>query len=463
MKLSPKVKKILSILLPVLCILLLAAKASYYYGINDLLVYEDDFLTADQTDIEKTTALVFANLNGFVTIHYDARKRIAPHPEKQELYLATRGKIACFMTNGSELIEVPAKEISLQNAASIAYNESGNLFFAAKSNKVYVYGFTSQGSPAEICSVDTGFEIESITKGEGNDFWAASTKGLANFKWNGSTYVKTFQLEQFNKVRAFDYNPEKKELAVIDSGIVRFFMYNGFNYIEISDLQISNPDAYGIFLKKNGDLMITSLNMQNICNDIIYYGMSDGRYIPVAGLSRQEIMGIIDAVDLPWFPYGYIYTNGRDLECMARTSNGHYEAIPSLSCDISSKSMEVSGKEREEIYYSKPVAVKKPFEEAIVRVRQYTDYYSEVKYQMSTDSGATWQDVVPTDITQGNTDYTINELNSGADTDVIFRMILRSDGYYSPVVDYIKILQIGKKETSINSLGSDLVKVKLVK
>ncbi|KXG74307.1 hypothetical protein AN618_23530 [Fervidicola ferrireducens] len=453
---TKKVKKIISCI-TIITILALTfwaiAIADGYYGLYGLITFSEDFLKNDMIDLDKTTAYIENDPPGTVslpmgmTIVVNGQKIVAAHPQKYEYYVVTPEKVVNYAFDGEEMRHISQRDIQLQGAVSTTYSEDGSVLLVGYEDKVAVYGFTSDGLPKKMMTKTVGGEVVSLEKGFQMDFWLLLKNKAVNYKWNGSDYVKTFEVSGFTDAVSFSFSPTANALAVVDQDRVRYFMFNGERYVEISQLEIAKPNLYGIAIKPNGDYIVFSWDGTQ------YYSISNGKSEYISELS-DPLVGIISIVDSPWGQADYIAVT--PIGILYRGFNSEeFSTNYALSIDgtFGSRTSQGMGYLDEAELLSKPIPAQIPVNKVILKAVQQVPPKTSVQYFISTDNGQTWIPIEPdvkTAVPQGNS--------------IMYKIVLKTeDASVTPSVDKVEIFQIGINTVRAETLGQGKVKVRLIK
>jgi hypothetical protein len=428
--------------------------AENYYGLYGLITFNDDYLNNDFIDTNKTDAYIDNDYPGTVTlpksmfIAISGQKIIAPHPKNYEYYIITPNKVVFYAFDGDSMQHISQKDILLQNAVSATYSQNGDFLFVGHENTINVYGFGSDGKPQKIMSKGTSSLIVSLDTGFKMDFWVLLKNKALYYMWNGSDYIKTFEIQGFTDAKSFSFSPERNALAVLDSDKIRYFMFNGQNYVEIPEMEISQPNMYGVVMKENGDYIIFSWDGTQ------YYAISTGKSEYISELS-DPLVGIASITDSKWSKMDYIAITPFGL--LYRAFNGEeYITNYSLSIEGAFGSGSVStgmGYSDEAELISVPIQAKVEVDKLVIKPIQEAPPGTSIKYQVSTDKGNTWimaEPNVPVGVPPGNS--------------ITYRIVLKStDPALTPSVDKVQILQIGSNTVRAETLGQGRIKIRLVK
>jgi len=407
----------------------------------DLLVYTDDYLNTDLTDTGRTTAFVLTSPPGYVTLLPKSWKIVAPHPTKYEYYIAFPNSVKFYAFDGTSMINIPTKDINLQNVTSAAFNKTGEYLFVSQGTKVYLYGFDGT-NPVMLSSVDTGSPVTAVARGDGElDFWAISGGKVQEYKWTGSNYLKVNELAGVTAAVSLDTSDGINAVAVVENGKIKYFLFDGTNYTLISNLSADVPNALSVLVRENGDYMAYD-GLKTM-----YYSVSEGSATLIDALS--ENIGGLSIVKSNWHEFEYVVLQNDKVSYRAIQQNGYIEN-PGLS--ISNIRSLLGSTQIEGVYMSKPVATRVPMTKVVVNAVQEVPPFTAVEYFVSADGGLNWQQVVPGEVTQ----------LSVPGSSMVYSIVLYGSSTAIPKIDKVEILQIGDNSIKISDLPPGTVKVRLI-
>lgn len=433
----------------------------------NLIVFEDHFLTTAKTDMSKTTATVDTNSPGYVTISQaGGAVSFSLNPTQREMAVAVKDKLLLFEFTGSKMVQKAG--LALPKVKAVSYSSTGNFLGVVADNRIHIYGFTGQRTLVEVFNENVS-EADAITGFFNDSFLVLTPQKTVCFGKNSMGWIRypPGELDGLSKACDISFSLEDSGLAILEGEVVRYYRWNGTEFRPMDAVRVNK--ACAVFSEAAG---VRALG----ASGSFYYATDKGNLRSFTGLDDAAKGFAI--MRSPWGMHDYALLTAQGVEYRGWTASG-FRAVPEYSIVGTSSNGLIgagdgsgsgsggaggndAGKSGddgaggnaagsgEKVYVSKVIPATEPCSEVRLEADQEVPAGASVKYEVSTDGGATFKEV-PLDQNV--------EVNPGKK--VVYRIILTAQSS-PPKVDRVRLLQIGMKivpATLIDANGRSRVRL----
>ncbi|MCR4425022.1 MAG: hypothetical protein NUW23_02370, partial [Firmicutes bacterium] len=406
----------------------------------NLLALEDHFLDKTLLDAALTTADIDTASPGVASLHWDSGS-VALRPNKAEMVACSEGIARFYAFDGSGMAHTPEKDLAVSGLLSAAYTADGSVLLLATPTEVRACGITEGGAVETLCSIGSLSDVVSVERAVGKDFWILTRTAALYYAWSGGTYseVSGFRVAGLASGRSLSFRDNA--LLVLDGDEVRYYRFDSGAYVENGTFNVTVPGARGVAFLDGAFRVLSGDGSRTFL-----YVLGAGGSQPVAGMD-DPLSGATDITASPWrrWEYAALTTTGIVYRAFDGEEWETNHAL-SLSCPFG-----VGYRPSATV-----VSTVQPAVEVISRVRVEwlgsIPLGCDVLCEVSADGGGTWTVVAP-----------------GANTDVpngmflCYRLTLvASNPLLTPVVDQIRVLQIGYRVVPGSQVGITSMKARLI-
>ncbi len=406
----------------------------------NLLALEDHFLNRTLLDNALTTSDIDTALPGTASLHWDPGS-VAVRPNKKEMVVCSEGTVRFYSLGGSGMERIPERDIALPGLLSATYSADGSILVLATPTEARAYGIDQSGGLVLLWTAGGLADVVSVEHATGRNFWLLTKAAALYYAWSGGAYqeVSAFRIVGLASARSMSFR--NNVVLILDGDTVRYYRFDSGGYVENSAFNAAVTGARAVVLLEGAFRVLSGDGTRTQ-----FYVLGPASSVRVAGM--DDLLG--GATDIEGSPWRY-------WEYAALTTAGIvYKAFDGRGWQTN-QALSISSPFRVGYRLSDAVvSTVLPALERVARVRAEMigaiPFGCGVLCEVSTNGGATWTTAgfdVNTDVPNGMS--------------LCYRLTLTtSDPLVTPVVDRIRVLQIGYRVVKGSEVGMGSMKARLV-
>ena len=407
-----------------LAALLLPDRAVQEGDLGYLLYVDDHFLSLDKTDRQFTTAAVHTGPPGVVMLpRSGSGDVVALRPGALQLVVVEDNRIRGYSFSGSSMVPDPRLEVAFPGVRAVAWTSDGRFLAAASDSRVRVWGLDSEGRLRQISQWSlAGSELVALEGGPGADLWLVEQRKAVRYGFTGSGWAPlagdSFALEEG---KAASWDSRRQALAVLDGSKVRCFALSASGFVEVLQWEAEVAGACGVAVHGLGYSVIVGRTARS-------YGYGPAGVVRIPALDLDLGGEGLGAATSPWGEFEWVAVTPWGVRYAGWGGSGWvFDPARSVAGAIGGGVIADHAEFRSVVF---PALV--PVFKVRLEVEAQVPAGSEVRYEVSTDGGSRWVELVPgvnTLVPEGNA--------------VVYRMLLfRGTSARGPEVDRVVLAQI---------------------